>query len=217
MSFPLNLPALLFLTTTFFSSSVLAEKLVPTKNSIAPFRTLSVPVSAFPETSTPKVTLFLWYGCDTCLNLEQLLKQDPQAVNWTRLPANILRQWRHSSKTFLVLREMQEPFAMDLQLMDAIHNLGSDFDTVSTFAAFFNNLGVDPKSFEENFYSLKINTQLKKIEQFEKAIGLHKVPAALIHHKYFVDITMVNSLQQFVDTIHYLETLDESKVQPKAP
>ncbi len=157
------------------------------------------------------VSLFIWYGCETCLRLErQLKKQYPQSENWQRLPANLAPSWRISSKTFFVLRQLQEPFAMDLQLMEATHDLGSSFTNLESLVSFLSNLGLNQKQFLTRYHSQKINQQLKEQKQFEQSIGLTKIPAALINGKYLIDITMVQTLEQFIERIKYLQQLDAS-------
>ncbi len=169
--------------------------------------------------NSDNVTLFLWYGCETCLRLEQLLKQShPQnETNWNRLPANLLKQWRASTKTFLVLRTLNEPLDVDLQLMIAIHDLGSNLSSLESIEAFLANLGVNIDEFKAAYRSKNINDQIKELEVLQQQTPILKVPSALIlsnnNQRYYVDLTMVESLEQFVATINYLDS-DSSSTSP---
>jgi len=155
------------------------------------------------------VQLFLWYGCKTCLTLEQQLKNDPPSQNWQRHPANLQANWRMYSKTFLVLRQLNEPFNMDLQLMESIHQLGSTFKDVDTLASFLANLGLDQTTFINAYHSSEINAQMEQEIAFETSLGLTKIPAALINGRYLLDISMVNSFDEFLQRINELKQLPQ--------
>ncbi len=162
-----------------------------------------------------QTVIFVWYGCNSCYQLEvQFAAENP---NWKRIPVTLYKSWRPQTKLFYTARALNLSTDSDLKLMAALANGTIAIDDLDAQKDSLLNQQITESDVDKLYYSAQINQQAAFSDTLTRQIQIKKVPAALIGGKYYLDLSMVSGLQQFVDSVHFLQqmvtqpTLDEEQ------
>ncbi len=151
--------------------------------------------------------IFLWYGCKACFQLEaEYAAQNPL---WQRLPVSLYKSWRPQTKIFYTLRALNQSLDIDRQLMSAINTGKLNLSDFSAQQKFIENILNTDGKVERHYLSAEVNKQAAYSDKLQYQIKITKVPAALVAGKYYLDLSMVSDLQQFVQSVNFLEQLIE--------
>ncbi len=157
--------------------------------------------------------IFLWYGCNSCFQLE--LQYAANNPNWQRLPVSLYKSWRPQTKLFYTMRSLNLEPSSDLKLMSAIADGSVASNDLAAQKKTILSPPIAAADIDKVYSSKIINQQAAFSDTLTQQLKIKHVPAALIAGKYFLDLSMVSGLQQFVDSIHFLEKLSLQQTPPK--
>ena len=156
--------------------------------------------------------IFLWYGCNSCLQLELIYSENNP--NWQRIPVSLHKSWRTQTKLFYTIRSLQLDQHSDLKLMSALVNGSIDSEDLDAQKDSLLDPKITVSDIDKIYYSKEINQKAAFSDTLTRQLKISHVPAALIAGKYYLDLSMFSNLQQFVDTVHYLEQLSQQPSKP---
>jgi len=173
-------------TTGRFELGVHYERLSPTQ-----------PTSSNPD--QVEVSEVFWYGCPHCNALdpmiEQWRKQQPDYVNFVRVPAlwNPLLQMH--ARMFYTAQELGKGEEMHSAFFREIHERGNLLDTEAKIQEFFGRFDVDAAAFKTAWDSFAVNAKLQRADELNRRYRISSVPTIVVNGKYTTDGPMAGSYE----------------------
>ncbi len=136
------------------------------------------------------VSLF-WYGCPHCHRFEphidRWLESKPDHLDYVRLPAIFKPNWAIHARAFYTAEALDVTEDIHLPLFTAIHAHKRKLNTQAALAEFFEENGVNKKSFNKAFRSFGVEAKVRQSKEMGRRYGLTGTPGLIINGKYRVD------------------------------
>lgn len=165
-------------TTGRFELGVHYERLSPTQ-----------PTSSNPD--QVEVCEVFWYGCPHCNALdpiiEQWRKQQPDYVNFVRVPALWDPLLQIHARMFYTAQELGKGEEMHTAFFREIHERGNMLDTEEKIQEFFGRFGVDAAAFKTAWDSFAVNAKLQRADELNRRYRISSVPTIVVNGKYTTD------------------------------
>ena len=173
-------------TTGRFELGVHYERLSPTQ-----------PTSSNPD--QVEVCEVFWYGCPHCNALdpmiEQWRKQQPDYVNFVRVPALWNPLLQTHARMFYTAQEVGKGEEMHAAFFSEIHERGNMLDTEAKIQEFFGRFGVDAAAFKTAWDSFAVNAKLQRADELNRRYRISSVPTLVVNGKYTTDGPMAGSYE----------------------
>ena len=173
-------------TTGRFELGVHYERLSPTQ-----------PTSSNPD--QVEVAEVFWYGCPHCNALdpmiEQWRKQQPDYVNFVRVPALWNPTLQIHARMFYTAQELGKGEEMHTAFFREIHERGNMLDTEAKIQEFFGRFGVDAAAFKTAWDSVAVNAKLQRADELNRRYRISSVPTIVVNGKYTTDGPMAGSYE----------------------
>lgn len=171
------------------------------------YRVLEDPV-AVPDGDKIEVREFFFYGCPHCFDAEPVvedwLKDKPADVNFVRTPVLFLRNAEPLARAFYVAKSKDMLDEVHADLFAAIHKKREPLFTLPALARFFEERGMDRKTFNSLYSSFGVSTKIRQAEALTREFQIRGVPAWAVNGKYVIMNENLKSYQQAFDIIDYL-------------
>jgi thiol:disulfide interchange protein DsbA len=165
-------------TTGRFELGVQYERLSPTQ-----------PTSSNPD--QVEVCEVFWYGCPHCNALdpmiEQWRKQQPDYVNFVRVPALWNPTLQIHARMFYTAQELGKGEEMHAAFFREIHERGNLLDTEEKIQEFFGRFSVDAAAFKTAWDSVAVNAKLQRADELNRRYRINSVPTLVVNGKYTTD------------------------------
>jgi len=167
-----------------------------------------------------EVMEIFWYGCPHCYDfephLENWIANKPDYVAFVRLPAVLNRQWEVHGRAFYTAQALGILDEIHKPLFDAIHKDHRQLFTDEQVAKFFEEHGVDPKTYEATANSFAVQTRLNRARTLPGRYGVTGVPTVIVNGKYRIDARMAKSWDRFLDIIDFLVAKEHQQMESAA-
>lgn len=155
------------------------------------YATVSPAISTVADDLQPgqtEVVELFWYGCPHCFAfepvLEEWLKNKPDNIVVTRVPAVFNKRWAFHAQVFYTAEVLGVLDKVHKPMFEAIHNGRQQLATEDEIAALFERAaGVDRATFDETFNSFAVDTKLRRAAQLTRDSRLTGVPSLVIGGK----------------------------------
>jgi thiol:disulfide interchange protein DsbA len=155
-----------------------------------------------PTSSNPdqvEVCEVFWYGCPHCNALdpmiEQWRKQQPDYVNFIRVPALWNPTLQIHARMFYTAQELGKGEEMHTAFFREIHERGNMLDTEAKIQEFFGRFGVDAAAFKTAWDSFAVNAKLQRADELNRRYRISSVPTIVVNGKYTTDGPMAGSYE----------------------
>ena len=164
-----------------------------------------------PTSSNPdqvEVAEVFWYGCPHCFDfdplLEQWRQQQPEYVNFVRVPAvwNPLLQLH--ARAFYTAEALGKGAEMHAEFFREIHERGNRLDSEGTLQEFFARFNVDATAFKTAFDSFAVQAKLQHADELNRRYRIQSVPTIVVNGKYTTDAPRVGSYEELLEVIDEL-------------
>ncbi|MFK7885811.1 MAG: thiol:disulfide interchange protein DsbA/DsbL [Gammaproteobacteria bacterium] len=171
-----------------------------------------VVLSPAKRTSSPpgkvELTEVFMYQCPHCFSfepfIESVLKDQPEEMNFVRLPAifnNVAKlhaQAFYASKAMGNWEELHTPFFREIHTN---RNLMPNEDKLLDFIA---KQGIDRKDFRANMKSFEVDSKVRDAMDLNTAYQIGSVPTLVVNGKYVTSGQMAGSTDKLRDLVRYL-------------
>lgn len=137
---------------------------------------------------------FVYYGCDTCLKVEQSLGAWLDEEKVLRLPSVLRPSWRPAAKLWLALERIEADPAIHRQIMEALSAKPDASLELQALIALAVELGADEKALQEEVRNPDLYKTLARIDDLSSAWEVRGVPAFVVRGRFYTDANMTNSL-----------------------
>jgi thiol:disulfide interchange protein DsbA len=158
-----------------------------------------------PTSSNPdqiEVAEVFWYGCPHCFELDPLLErwraQQPEYVNFLRVPAVWNPTLRIHARAFYTAEALEKGAEMHAELFREIHERRNGLDTEEKLQEFFGRFGVDAAAFKSAFDSFAVQAKLQRADELNRRYRIGSVPTIIVNGKYTTDGPMAGSYQDLL-------------------
>jgi len=164
-----------------------------------------------PTSSNPdqvEVCEVFWYGCPHCNALdpmiEQWRKQQPDYVNFVRVPALWNPLLQIHAKMFYAAQELGKGEEMHTAFFREIHERGNALDTEAKIQEFFGRFGVDAAAFKTAWDSFAVNAKLQRADELNRRYRIGSVPTIVVNGKYTTDGPSAGSYEALLELVDEL-------------
>lgn len=184
---------------------------------LTPGKEYELVTPAMPTEGNGKVEVveLFWYGCPHCFKFEPVLdnwlRNKPDNVVFIRVPAIFNNQrWKLHAQAFYtaqmldVLDKFHQPF------FDEIHRHRHRMDNRGDIRKFFENIGVDGKTFDDTFDSFAVQAKVRRAADLTQKYGISGVPSMIVNGKYRTDGPMAKSYEHLLDIVDTLIARESS-------
>jgi len=138
-----------------------------------------------------EVVGLFWYGCSHCHRfepyIERWLESKSDHIEYVRFPAIFRPDWAIHARAFYAAEALDVVDDIHLPLFTAIHAHKRKLNTQAALADFFEENGVDKKSFNKAFRSFGVEAKVRQSKEMGRRYGLTGTPGIVINGKYRVD------------------------------
>ena len=134
------------------------------------------------------------YTCPHCAHFEPLInawkRKQPADVRVTPVPAAFGGYWETYARAFFAAETLGVLEKSHEQMFDAIHasrKLGLDA-TPEQIGKFYEQYGVDAKTFANTMKSFGVETKLNRAKQFATRSQIEGTPSIVVNGKYLVNV-----------------------------
>ena len=149
------------------------------------------------------------YTCPHCAHFEPLINawkgKQPADVRVTPVPAAFGGYWETYARAFFAAETLGVLEKSHEQMFDAIHvsrKLGLDA-TPEQIGKFYEQYGVDAKTFANTMKSFGVETKLNRAKQFAARSQIEGTPSILVNGKYLVNVDQ-RGYEQMFNTVEHL-------------
>jgi thiol:disulfide interchange protein DsbA len=161
-----------------------------------------------------EVREFFWYGCPHCYKLEPYLetwiKAKPEDVNFVRIPGVMNRSWELHGKAFYVAKSLGVLEQSHRNLFNAIHVDKRELTTQKALANFYADYGVDKKTFNKEFESFSVTSEVRQADAMARAYRIMGVPTLIVNGKYITNGRMSKDYNRWMRIVDYLVELERN-------
>ena len=174
---------------------------------------INPPVSTQAEEGKVEVAEVFWYGCPHCYSLEPTieayLKQMPENVSFTRVPAMISPNWQYHGTLFYVGRMLDPDGSKGVhsKIFEALQKQRRRIGNDDQLRRFFTGLGFKAEEVNTALKSMELKTQLAYAKDVSIQSGLDSVPTIIVNGKYLTSPSMVSGSSGMLKIIHFLTNL----------
>ncbi|RMH17349.1 MAG: thiol:disulfide interchange protein DsbA/DsbL, partial [Gammaproteobacteria bacterium] len=149
-----------------------------------------------------KVIEFLWYDCESCYQIEgvlrQWLDQKPTDVQFERLPAVTQPEMTYFARAMEVARQLKVLDRIHLPLFTALHGQHRPLREEKELSKFFSEFGVQSSQFKTFFHSGFVTSRVNQARRLGNRFGIAGAPTFVVDGRFRVDPTMVRSPQELM-------------------
>lgn len=133
------------------------------------------------------------YGCIHCAHFQPLVdewkKKLPAQVRFTPVPATLSSSWLPYARAYYAALNLGVLPRSHAAVFKALHEEGSlpvHNASASEIATFHAGYGIKPDAFVDEFFSPRVDAQLKQAEQFITRSEAYSTPMVIVNGKYRV-------------------------------
>ena len=157
-----------------------------------------------------------WYGCPHCHRfqpyVERWLEDNADKVSFVRLPAVLNKSWAIHTRAYYTAQALGVLDDIHQPLFDAIHKGRRSLNNDETLMAFFEEHGVDNKSFRKAFYSFSVSGKVKQAEELTRRYQVSGTPAVIIDNQYYTGPRQAQgSYEELINIVDFLVTKASSE------
>ena len=149
------------------------------------------------------------YTCPHCAHFEPLINawkgKQPADVRVTPVPAAFGGYWETYARAFFAAETLGVLEKSHEQMFDAIHatrKLGLDA-TPEQIGKFYEQYGVDAKTFANTMKSFGVETKLNRAKQFAARSQIEGTPSIVVNGKYLVNVDQ-RGYEHMFNTVEHL-------------
>ena len=149
------------------------------------------------------------YTCPHCAHFEPLINawkgKQPADVRVTPVPAAFGGYWETYARAFFAAETLGVLEKSHEQMFDAIHatrKLGLDA-TPEQIGTFYEQYGVDAKTFANTMKSFGVETKLNRAKQFAARSQIEGTPSIVVNGKYLVNVDQ-RGYEHMFNTVEHL-------------
>ncbi len=157
-----------------------------------------------------------WYGCPHCYRFQPYMKRwlehNADNIRYIRLPAVLNKSWAIHTRAYYtaqalgVLEDIHDP------LFEAIHKHRRSLNNDEALMAFFEEHGVDNKTFRKAFYSFSVSGKVKQAEELTRRYQVSGTPAVIIDNHYYTGPRQAQgSYEELINIVDFLVTKAENE------
>ncbi|BBP44665.1 thiol:disulfide interchange protein DsbA [Thiosulfatimonas sediminis] len=171
------------------------------------YKILKSPVSIAP--AKKQVVEVFGYSCPHCYHLEeslnQWLKTKPEEIEFKRMPVVFNNpNWIFMAQVFFTAQELGVLEQSHKPFFDALHRDKKPLFNVDALADFYNQFGVDKKTYKDMFSSFTVQQHVRQAGKLTRQYEVEGVPALIVNGKYLTDVPMAGSREALWDVVNQL-------------
>ncbi|NIP15428.1 MAG: thioredoxin domain-containing protein [Pseudomonadales bacterium] len=169
-----------------------------------------LPVSvATADAARVEVVEVFSYACIHCKTFDPALEawraNQPEDVDFRRLPAIFSPQWETLAKAFYTSQALDLGSPVHEAIFRAVHEEGRDLREPGAIAALFQEVaGVSPQQFAQVYNSFGVRSRIEQAKAHARAYRVSGVPALVVDGTYRVDGRMAGSNAAMLEVVNHL-------------
>ena len=149
------------------------------------------------------------YACIHCKTFDPALEawrsNQPEDVNFRRVPAIFSADWETLAKAFYTAQALDVAGAVHEAIFRAVHEEGRDLREPGAIAALFQQVaGVNPQQFAQVYNSFGVRSRIEQAKAHARAYRVSGVPALVVDGTYRVDGRMAGSNAAMLEVVNHL-------------
>jgi thiol:disulfide interchange protein DsbA len=167
-----------------------------------------------PKDAPIEVVEFFWYACPHCYHFEPhingWLKNKPEAVTFTRIPATFNKLAKFHAEVFYALDLMGEADRTIPAFFEEIHEKKNKLATPEAVDAFLTAQGIELETFHKAIKSFAVQTRVRQAESMFRKYELTGVPSIVVSGQYkSANVKNYDELVQVID--HMISVVGEDQ------
>jgi thiol:disulfide interchange protein DsbA len=149
------------------------------------------------------------YACIHCKTFDPALEawreNQPDAVDFRRVPAIFSAEWETLAKAFYTAQALDLGGRVHTAIFRAVHEEGRDLRAPAAIAALFQEVaGVSPQQFAQVYNSFGVRSRIEQAKAHARAYRVSGVPALVVDGTYRVDGRMAGSNAAMLEVVNHL-------------
>ncbi len=208
-----TLPALLLVLAGLMAAVPDAQARRFTEN--VEYTVINPPLSTQAEKDQVEVAEVFWYGCPHCYHLEptieEYLKNKPDYVTFTRIPAMLDAKWSFHGKLFYVgsLLDPDDSKGVHDKIFTALQKQRRRINNDDQLRRFFQSIGFKADEINNVLKSMELKTKLDYAREITKKSRVDSVPAVIVNGKYLTSPSLVSGNKKLLEVVNYLTDLEK--------
>lgn len=136
-----------------------------------------------------EVIEIFWYGCPHCHRfqpyLERWSEDNADDIHYVRLPAILDKGWAIHARAYYTAEALGVLDRVHQPLFDAIHKHKRPLNNEESLMAFFEEHGIDNKTFRKAFYSFSVSGKVGQAEELTRRYQVSGTPAVIVDGQYY--------------------------------
>ncbi len=172
------------------------------------YQALSPAQPASTDAGKVEVAEVFMFGCPGCFafepHLEQWRKSQPEYVHFVRIPAIWNAVAEIHARAYYTAVALGKADEIAAPFFDEYHVKGNTLETEDKLAEFFGRFGVDADTFKKTFYSLPVETNMKRAMELVERYHVPSTPSVIVNGKYLTNGTMARTYDRWFEIIEEL-------------
>ncbi len=179
------------------------------------YTVINPPLSTQTEKDQVEVAEIFWYGCPHCYHLEstikEYLKNKPDYVTFTRIPAMLDAKWSFHGKLFYVgsLLDPDGSKGVHDKIFTALQKQRRRINNDDQLRRFFQSIGFKADKVNNVLKSMELKTKLDYAREITQKSRVDSVPAMIINGKYMTSPSLVSGNKKLLEVVNYLTDLEK--------
>ena len=156
---------------------------------------------------------FFSYGCIHCFNFVPILfkwvESKKDTINFVRTPAIASDYWRVLGRAYITLDQMGILENHHMATFRAIHQARRDLSNPADLFDFFEENGVDRKTFESTYRSSQVSNAMMRADEIARRFKIASVPTIVVQGKYLVRTNRSVGQNRMLEVLDYLVSLEK--------
>ncbi len=155
-----------------------------------------------------ELTEVFMYQCPHCFSfepfIESVLQNQPQEMNFVRLPAIFNNVAKLHAQAFYASQAMGNWDALHVPLFKEIHTNRNLMPTEDKLLDFIESQGIDRDLFRTALKSFEVDSKVRDAQDLNAAYQIGSVPTLVINGKYVTSGSMVGNTDKLRSVVNYL-------------
>ena len=157
-----------------------------------------------------------WYACPHCYDFEphinRWLANKADDVEFRRMPGIFRKSWIPHAKAYYTASKLDVIDKIHSPLFDAIHREKKKIYDDGSLEDFFEDQGIDKKSFTRVYESDEVDTKVKQAFVMGQRYKITGVPAVIVNGKYLITGSTAGSFENMLKVIDTLVVKERTSI-----
>lgn len=163
-----------------------------------------------------EVLEIFWYACPHCYDFEphinKWLASKADDVEFRRMPGIFRKSWIPHAKAYYTAGKLDALDKIHSPLFDAIHREKKEIYDDGSLEDFFEDQGIDKKSFTQVYESDEVDTKVKQAFVMGQRYKITGVPAVIVNGKYLVTGSTAGNFENMLKVVDTLVAKERTSI-----